>query len=377
MRIVIASHGYSETERVKLLEGIAAEHDVTLLVPARIWAQVFGDMYAPDSTEKVRVVPNRTLPFGAHYLFRPSWQLYRDLKPDVLHIEYDPWTPEFWSIVLPMALLHRRTPVVLYTKKNTRHVPRGPAGFVERLLTRLGMARVGLVLAASRKAASVFHDLGYGTKEINVQGHIPIDEELFTPPPTVGENGASFEVGFVGSVAAHKGLRTLVGAVDAVRERVGVDVRLNVVGPMRDAELEKLFAQHRWVNYLGPRSNSEIPEFLAGLDAFVMPSSILPDHEEHDAQALLEAMAMEIACIGSRGGIIPELIEDGHNGLLFEADDVAGLADKLEKLIADADLRRRFGGNAREVALARTGLRSLTAQRLAAYQRVTELARVA
>ncbi|MCW2497703.1 glycosyltransferase family 4 protein [Jatrophihabitans sp.] len=370
MRVVIASHGYSEVERVKLLEAIAEQHDVTLLVPDRIWAQVFGDMYAPESTEKVRVIPNRTLPFGAHYLFRPSWQVYRDLRPDVLHVEYDPWTPEFWSVVLPMLLLHRRIPIVLYTKKNTRHVPRGPLGLVERLLTRLGMSRVSLVLAASLKAASIFRDLGYGDTEIKVQGHIPIDEALFRPVPVRAVHEPRFEVGFVGSIAPHKGVRTLVSAVAQLRDRLDADVRLSFVGPMRDESLAALLADYDWISYLGPRPNSDIPAFLSGLDAFVMPSAILPDHEEHDGQALLEAMAMELACVGSRGGIIPELIEDGHNGLLFEAGDVSGLVDALEKLVADGDLRRRFGTHARGTALARTGLASLASQRLAVYDRV-------
>jgi glycosyltransferase involved in cell wall biosynthesis len=290
----------------------------------------------------------------------------------LLQVEYDPWTPEFWSVVLPMMLLHRRTPVVLYSKKNTRHIGRGPAGWVERLLTWLGLSRVRLIMSASNKTAAIFHRLGYGHIPVRVQAQLPIDEALFIPPATepTGDDASSFTVGFVGSIATHKGIRTLVEAVGSLRRRLDVDVRLALVGPMRDEDLARLFATHSWVDYRGPIENRDVPRFLATVDAFVMPSEVLHDHEEHDGQALLEAMATMRACIGSRSGIIPELLEDGHTGLLFDPDDVEGLADCLEKLLSDPGLRHRLGENARASALQRTGLRSLVAQRLDAYRGV-------
>jgi len=268
-----------------------------------------------------------------------------------------------------MLLLHPRTPLVLFTKKNTRHIPRGPLGLVERVLTRIGLARVKLILAVSAKAGAIFHELGYGHKKIEVQGHMPIDDAVFVPAAPATER-AAFTVGFVGSIQPAKGLPTLIEAVAELRARTDADARLELVGPMRDFDLAHVIAGREWITYRGPRANREIPEFLAGLDVFVMPSSVLPDHEEHDGQALLEAMAMELACVGSRSGVMPELISEGDNGLLFEPDDVAGLTDQLEKLAADPEMRRRLGQQARATALARTGLDTLVDQRLAAYDEV-------
>jgi glycosyltransferase involved in cell wall biosynthesis len=371
MRVVVASHGYSEAERFKLLDAIGREHEVTLLVPQTIWTSVFGDFHAPEQTDQVRVVSNRTIKFGSHYLFRPSLRTYRALRPDVLHVEYDPWTPEFWSIVAPMMILFPRTPIVLFTKKNTRHIPRGPVGVIERLLTRLGLGRVKLILAVSSKAGAIFSDLGYGHKKIEVQGHMPIDDEVFSPATqAVTPAPRPFTVGFVGSISPAKGLPTLIEAVAGLRSRLGEDVQLELVGPMRDFDLAHSIAAHEWIHYRGPKQNRDVPEFLAGLDAFVMPSAVLPDHEEHDGQALLEAMAMELGCIGSRSGVMPELIQSGDNGLLFEPDDADGLADQLEKLAADPEMRHRLGVRARQTALARTGLDTLVEQRLAAYREV-------
>jgi glycosyltransferase involved in cell wall biosynthesis len=389
MRVLIASHAYADGERFKLLEELAAEHEVSLLAPERIptavhshlfasdriWTPVHWRLIAQESSGRVTVVPNRALRvFGGHFVFRPSVRTWWRLCPDVLQVEYDPWTPAFWSVVLPVLVLQPRTPIVLYSKKNTRHIHRGPLGMLERLLTRLGLARVRLILATSGKTAAIFDRLGYDNIPTWVQAHLAIDEAVFAPPSGTqrlgGEESGVFTVGYVGQIALYKGIRTLVEAVGLTRRRLAADVRVAFVGPMRDSELADLFASLPWVDYWGPCDNAEVPGFLAMIDAFVMPSKVLPDHEEHDAQALLEAMATERACVGSRSGIIPELIEDLHTGLLFNPDDAEGLADCLEKLCTDPELRYRLGENARTAALQRSGLRSLVAQRLDAYRKV-------
>ena len=373
MRIVTVSHAYGSDERMKLLEKIASEHEVTLVAPLRVWTQVFGDFEAPHS-DRVEVLANRTIPFGrsGHFLFRPSWAQYRRLRPSILQVEYAPWTPEFWSFVLPMMILYPRTPLVLYVRKNTRYLPRGPLGVVERMLTRIGMSRVRRVLAVSEMAASVFVDLGYGGTPIEVQGHMPIDGDVFRPQ--VADAGSRpFTVGFVGSIAPHKGIRTLVEATEMARTRLDADIRLTMVGPMRDPDLDRLLASHDWIDYKGPLENRELPSVLSLLDVFVMPSLILPDHEEHDSLALLEAMAVGVACIGSRSGNMPEIIQEEENGWMFPPNDSEALATLLERLSADPEARQRAGASARVTALAFTGLETLARQRVSTYEAVASV----
>jgi len=62
---------------------------------------------------------------------------------------------------------------------------------------------------------------------------------------------------------------------------------------------------------------------------------------------VLEAMAFGKPIIGSRIGGIPEQIEDGKTGLLFEMGNVAELAEKMELLAGDAELRDQMGRAAR------------------------------
>lgn len=370
MRIVTVSHGYGTDERMKLLELIASDHEVVLVSPARVWTPVFGGFEAPNS-DRVEVLANRTIPFGrsGHFLFRPSWAQYRRLRPSILQVEYEPWTPEFWSFVLPMMILHPRTPVVLYVRKNTRYLPRGPLGLLERMLTRLGMTKVKRILAVSEKAASVFAQLGYGSTPVEIQGHMPIDGDVFRPQVTEAVARA-FTIGFVGQIAPHKGIRTLVEATEMVRARLDGDVRLMLVGPMRDAALERMIAGRDWIDYKGPLKNRDLPSFLSSLDVFVMPSMILPDHEEHDSLALLEAMAVGVACIGSRSGNMPEIIQEEENGWMFPPNDSEALATLLQRLSDDPEARRSAGESARVTALSFTSLEILAKQRISTYQAV-------
>jgi glycosyltransferase involved in cell wall biosynthesis len=64
--------------------------------------------------------------------------------------------------------------------------------------------------------------------------------------------------------------------------------------------------------------------------------------------ALLEAMAAGKPVVASSVGGIPSVIADDANGLLVNPGDPAGLVEALSRLLADAAVRRRLGGAARQ-----------------------------
>lgn len=376
MRVLIVSHGYGIPEWFRLLEVTAETHDVTLLAPDSFETTVFGELQPPDRASKATIMATRTFPLnrlsakaGGHFLFRPSWRELRSFRPDLIQIEYEPWRPEFWSVILPLTLLRPRTPVLLLVKKNTRHVAWGPIGWLERALTWLGMKRVTRVLAVSQKAGDVLAQLGYGHKPVTLQGHIPLSSALEEAVPDRSDHD-TFQVGYVGGLTVKKGIAELIEAVGITRDRTGRDIQLRLVGPPGEASLVALVNRLPWVHAPGPIPNHAVPAFLATLDAFAMPSRVLRDHEEHDGHALLEAMAAGLPCLASSSGIIPELIEHETSGLLHTPRDVETLADQVERLVTDRDLRERLGHAARKSALDRAGLRSLAQQRLQTYAEV-------
>jgi glycosyltransferase involved in cell wall biosynthesis len=79
-----------------------------------------------------------------------------------------------------------------------------------------------------------------------------------------------------------------------------------------------------------------------------MPSRASPQWREANGQVLMEAMANEVAVLGTDSGVIPELIGDA--GIVVPDGDLPGLAAALERL-ADATTRRSLAQAARARAL--------------------------
>lgn len=96
----------------------------------------------------------------------------------------------------------------------------------------------------------------------------------------------------------------------------------------------------------------QTPRHLAMADVFVVPS-ILDEAGNVDGlpNVLLESMASGCAVVASRVAGIPEVIDDGKNGLLVPQRDEGALAEAICTLLNDASLRQRLGDAARATAV--------------------------
>lgn len=101
-------------------------------------------------------------------------------------------------------------------------------------------------------------------------------------------------------------------------------------------------------------ATDDVVSYLSAFDIFVLPSLA-----EGMSNALLEAMSMGLACVASRTGGNPELIEDRQAGMLFEPRRAAQLADCLRILISNQPLRQEVGANARRRVEATFSLRRM------------------
>ena len=112
------------------------------------------------------------------------------------------------------------------------------------------------------------------------------------------------------------------------------------------ASLERRARELKWdsIRFIGFRNQSELPALYDLCDVFVLPS-------EHEPWGLVvnEAMNAGKPVIAShRVGAGPDLIEDGVNGFIYPAGDVAALADKLRRLIDSPEHRAAMGARALE-----------------------------
>jgi glycosyltransferase involved in cell wall biosynthesis len=87
----------------------------------------------------------------------------------------------------------------------------------------------------------------------------------------------------------------------------------------------------------------ELAAAYASADVFVFPSDT-----ETLGFVAMEAMACGVPAVGARAGGIPDVIEDGVNGLMFTPLDLGDLTKKVKRLLNDDELRARLGRQARQ-----------------------------
>src|SRR4029079_18074152 len=92
------------------------------------------------------------------------------------------------------------------------------------------------------------------------------------------------------------------------------------------------------VEHTGSLPNADVPRWLAGLDALVVPSI----WEENSPLVIREAFAAGVPVVASKIGGIPELVTDEANALLFEPGNVGDLTRQLRRLTDEPDLIDRL-----------------------------------
>jgi len=152
---------------------------------------------------------------------------------------------------------------------------------------------------------------------------------------------------FVGKLIDWKGVDVAIKALS----QLPANAELVVVGEGEAVEgLEQLSVKlgvAERTHFLGGRRNVE--PFMQSADCFLCPSI----WEEAVGLVNLEAMACGLPVIASRIGGIPEFIDHGRTGLLFEPGDHEGLARQLKYLMDSPDVPKTLGKAAREEAVKR------------------------
>jgi colanic acid/amylovoran biosynthesis glycosyltransferase len=190
-----------------------------------------------------------------------------------------------------------------------------------------------------------------------------IDPTAFAARPARSRSAAeAFKLVFVGRLAPAKGLHMLIEAVDLLRH-MGRKVKLTVVGdgPTEPA-LRKIIVERHLeaeVSLAGACNHDKVSDFYRESDAFVLAS-----FAEGVPVVLMEAMAMELPCIATRITGIPELIENGVDGLLVPPASARHIADAVIRLMDDPQLAQRLGEQGRKKVAASYDLARNT-QRLA------------
>ncbi len=154
-----------------------------------------------------------------------------------------------------------------------------------------------------------------------------------------------FIIGCIGRIEPHKGQETLLRAF--IEAKIPNSVLLfagSVDNKAYFGELQKIAKECRVsdnVRYL--EFTKDIPELMNTLDVFVMPSN-----SETFGLVVIEAMASALPVVATNAGGIPEIIDSGVDGLLFEPKDSATLTKLLWKVYDTPLLAKSLGSKALE-----------------------------
>ena len=151
----------------------------------------------------------------------------------------------------------------------------------------------------------------------------------------------------VGRLVAFKGFDDLIDAcAELVRHRIDFVCDIIGDGPLRQtlqAKIEQLDLASR-VNLLGSLSQGAVLEKLQAADIFALASTTdTQGATDVFPTVILEAMASARPVVSTRLAGIPELVVDGQTGMLVPPGDATALAQALEQLLRDPELRLRFG----------------------------------
>ena len=311
--------------------------------------------------------------------------LTADLKPDVLHA-----ASNYVNAQVALALRDRLGIPVVYEVRGfwedtwlSRHPEDEQALAASELYQAIRAAET-----ACMRAADMVVTLGEAMRAEIASRGIPVDrieivpnavgESFLEPLPSrpkietkIETKAETFTVGTVTTLTPPEGIGTLLEAVKLLTER-GIPARALIVGdgPEKAALERQAQTESIPATFTGRVPAAKVRDFHALLDVFVVPRTRDRVCELVTPLKPVEAMASGLCVVTSEVSALSEIVKHEVTGVLTVPQDPVSLADRLEWLFYNPDIRGKLGAAAREwVAGDRTW--TLNAERYrAVYQRV-------
>ncbi len=274
---------------------------------------------------------------------------FREIGGDILHINLPSTYDAGLSCVALAARMAGYSRVL--TTEHLPMIPRRYRRFPMKLLFSEAVDAIIVPAVATREHVVNLHHMPREKTRIIPYGIEPprkaspgVEEDIRSrtdTPPGVPA------IGIVGRLTARKGHRFLFEALRILMQqgRLPSPVRVWVIGEGEDRDTLIESAQDlglsEIVRFVGPRADAA--SLMALLDVLAVPSLM-----ETTPFVILEAMAAGIPVVASRIYGIPEMIEDHESGRLVEPGDASDLAAALAPILADPELRTRYGRRGRE-----------------------------
>jgi len=325
---------------------LAAGHEVEIVTTDLARDRPFTRLRTAPPTDPFPVRRHRAVHFlpAPHGLGIVAPGMGFDLltaRADVVHAHAFGMAPT-WLAVAARRL--RSTPLVIETHADAGRRTSGSRAYA-RAVTRLTLRPADRIVVQTHLEANLLVSLGAPADRIAL---IPdgIDLAEFAGLAARASSSRGTTVLFVGRLyPEQKGLDPLVRAMARLPRELGLELRL-VGEDWGGVELVNRLGRELGVRdritMTGPLPREALLQEYARADLFVLPSLFEPY-----GIVLTEAMAAGVPIVASRVGGIPEVVAEGANALLCPPNDPVALAEAIERLARDRELRARFASAGR------------------------------
>jgi glycosyltransferase involved in cell wall biosynthesis len=263
-------------------------------------------------------------------------------KPDIIHVV----NPAILGLAGLFYSKAQRIPLIAsYHTHLPEYLQHYGLGMLEGMLWELlkaGHNQAAINLCTSTAMMQALSEHGIERVDLWQRG---VDTETFQPHLANREMRDRLSQGhpeaplllYVGRLSAEKEIDRIKSVLEAIP---GSRLALVGDGPHRQT-LEKHFADTP-TNFVGYLGGHELAAAFASSDAFIFPS-----RTETLGLVLLEAMAAGCPVVAARSGGIPDIVEDGVNGFLFDPKDEQGAIAATQFLLSRIEEREAMRRNAR------------------------------
>ena len=358
MRVLVVSKALVVGAHHDKLRALGANPDLDLLaVSPDLWVEQGRAQIAERPPPRGYEIVHTPLALNGRYhlfWFRRLRQIMRRFRPDVLHIDEEPYNLAT-AVACRDAVRYGVRPVFFAWQNLYRRYP-PPFRWLERYVLERADGIVG-----SEAACEVLRRKGH-TRPIEVIPQFGVDPELFAPRPR-SRDPDRFVVGYAGRLVAAKGVDVLIRAVGSI----GGDVTLRLAGSgPAEPDLRGMSAAMPGVVFEGAISSAAMPDFYNGLDVFVLPTVGRRGWTEQFGRAAVEAMACGVPTVVSSSGELPHVV--GQSGVVTPPADAHALAGALNRLRDDPARREQLATSGRVHVLERYTTRAIADATAAFYR---------
>lgn len=286
----------------------------------------------------------------------------RELQPDVVHTWL--YAPGFWGRFAAITAGIRG--IVASTRTGTTY-SRWHEGFFDRRLSKRTYMRI---VNSEGVRENLVRTVGLPRDRIRVIYNGVDENRLAASAPSaelrrrLAWPADAPVLLAVGRLVPEKNYPMLLRAIQGLRNRIP-GIRAAIAGWGRlDATLATLRAElglDDCVEFLGRRE--DVADLMHAADVFAMSSN-----SEGFSNALLEAMWVGLPVVSTRVNGAVEIVRDGENGFLVDVGDERAFEARAERLLRDAELRRRLGDGASHDVQQRFSMSAMVAAHMQVYE---------